>query len=422
MHPQDLRAHPNLLAPHYSRFRVAERVLLTGHSHQAWPDRARDGLLRSFDDAADRVDGKWEPAFQAAERVREGYARLLDDHPGNIALSASTHDLLVRWLSALPLREKPRVVTTTGEFHAIRRQLARLEEEGLEVVRVPVDPVDSLAERVASEVDDQAAAALISSVLFENARIVPGLDRLAEACRRTGVPLLVDAYHHLNVVPFSIRELGLEDAFVTGGGYKYCQLGEGNGFLRFPPDTTLRPVITGWFAEFGAVVLGEDKSQSDLELHSRGVASDPAPEGPGRHVRGPVAYGPGPARFAGATYDPASHYRGAEVFAFFRDEGLDPAFLREVSRHQVGLLAEGFDALDLDPRLVTRDRSQPLEETGGFLALRSAHAGRLEKHLRERGVWTDHRNDILRLGPAPYLSDRQIQDGLAALGEAVQRL
>ena len=48
----DFRHTPNALAPHYARFRVAERLLLTGHSHQAWPDagvgivlsrRGRDG-------------------------------------------------------------------------------------------------------------------------------------------------------------------------------------------------------------------------------------------------------------------------------------------------------------------------------------------------------------------------------------------
>lgn len=413
--PEELRRDPNPLAAHYSRFRVSERVLLTGHSHQAWPDRSREGLLRSWDDSAERVDGKWEPAFREADRVREGYARLLDDDPGNIALAAATHDLVVRWLSALPLRERPRVVTTAGEFHAIRRQLARLEEEGLEVVRAPVDPVDSLAERMAGELDDRTAAALVSSVLFENARIVPGLDRLAEACRHRGVPLLVDAYHHLNVVPFSVRELGLEDAYVTGGGYKYCQLGEGNAFLRFPPDTALRPVVTGWFAEFGGVVLGEGNSQSD---HDMGDSQVGAVEGD----TGSVPYAPGPARFAGATYDPASHYRAAEAFAFFQDQELEPALLREVSRHQVGLLARRFDDLDLDPSVISRDREQPLERTAGFLALRSPDAGRLEALLRDRGVWVDHRHDILRLGPAPYLSDRQIEDGIAALGEVVLEL
>ncbi len=36
--PADLYRTPNALAPHYRHFRVAERLLLTGHSHQAWPD------------------------------------------------------------------------------------------------------------------------------------------------------------------------------------------------------------------------------------------------------------------------------------------------------------------------------------------------------------------------------------------------
>ena len=43
-----------------------------------------------------------------------------------------------------------------------------------------------------------------------------------------------------------------------------------------------------------------------------------------------VVYGEGPARFAGATYDPTSHYRAAAVFDFFEKRGLTPALLREV--------------------------------------------------------------------------------------------
>ncbi|OFW12343.1 MAG: hypothetical protein A3H29_18710 [Acidobacteria bacterium RIFCSPLOWO2_02_FULL_67_21] len=76
------------------------------------------------------------------------------------------------------------------------------------------------------------------------------------SCTRAGAAFLVDAYHHLNVVPFDLRALGLLDAFVTGGGYKYCQLGEGNAFLRVPPDRRMRPVLTGWFAEFHALEEG----------------------------------------------------------------------------------------------------------------------------------------------------------------------
>jgi len=58
------------LARHYTRFDVAGRLLLTGHSHQAWPDVALEGQLEAFEDAARLADKKWERAFARAERVR----------------------------------------------------------------------------------------------------------------------------------------------------------------------------------------------------------------------------------------------------------------------------------------------------------------------------------------------------------------
>src|SRR6185295_2926079 len=137
----DLTRRPNALASHYSRFRVAERMLLTGHSHQAWPDVAREGQIEAWDDAAAQVDDKWDRAATMADRVRAGFARLLGAAPGEITLGENTHELVVRFLSALPLAKKPRLVTTDGEFHSIRRQLDRLAEAGvLEVTKVAAHP------------------------------------------------------------------------------------------------------------------------------------------------------------------------------------------------------------------------------------------------------------------------------------------
>jgi kynureninase len=133
-----------------------------------------------------------------------------------------------------------------------------------------------------------------------------------------------------------------------------------------------------------------------------------------------VPYGQGGDRFAGATYDPTSHYRAVAVFDFFRDHGLTPALLREVSQHQVALLAATFDALDLDPAIVRRDHETPLDEVGGFLALRSPVAASLVRRLHARGVRTDARGEVLRFGPAPYLSDRQVRDAVGILGEVVR--
>src|SRR5262245_47670827 len=170
----DLALPVNPLAQHYSRFDVGTpgRLLLTGHSHQAWPDVGFDAQQRAWLVAAQMVDEKWEVAAIRATEVRRHWSRLLNDRAGEVALGQNTHELVTRLLSALPLRTRPRLVTTDGEFHTIRRQLDRLAGEGLEVVKVPARPADSLAERLAAAVTDTTACVLVSSVLYETAEIV----------------------------------------------------------------------------------------------------------------------------------------------------------------------------------------------------------------------------------------------------------
>ena len=390
--PEEFRMSPNPIAGRYSRFGVADRLLLTGHSHQAWPDVGFEGQQRAWLDAAELVDEKWDAVAERTEVVAAGYRRLFGGCDGDMTIDANTHALVVRFLSALSLRDRPRIVTTRAEFHTVRRQLDRLAEEGVEVVKVPEAPLATLAERVAAEVDDRTSCAMVSSVLYGSGLIVPGLHMVADACARHGAELLVDAYHHLNVVPFD--PAGLERAFLVGGGYKYCQLGEGVCVMRVPADCDLRPVVTGWFSEFGEVAEAK--------------------------VPGEVRYGRGAARFAGSTFDPTSHYRAARVFGFFSEEGLDVPLLRAVSQHQLDVLIDTFLGMDVDPSVASLDDSVPRSSRAGFLALRSPVAGALSRALRERGVRTDFRGEMLRFGPAPYLSDAQVRAAMEALGDTLR--
>jgi selenocysteine lyase/cysteine desulfurase len=124
-----------------------------------------------------------------------------------------------------------------------------------------------------------------------------------------------------------------------------------------------------------------------------------------------VEYGPGPARFAGATYDFTSHYRGAAVFKFFKEQGLTVEKLRELSQHQVRTLAPG---LAFEPDV-------PITGLAGFLAFPSAEAPRLHEALKQEGIGTDYRGATLRLGPAPYLTDNQLCGATAVLRDARRR-
>jgi kynureninase len=154
----------------------------------------------------------------------------------------------------------------------------------------------------------------------------------------------------------------------------------------------MRPIDTGWFAEFG-----------ELEETTRA---------------GEVAYGRGGRRFAGATYDPTSHYRAGAVFRFHTEQGLSPEALRALSQQQTSQLVDAIDALDLDP---SRIQVAPMarERRAGFVALQCAEAARLARALAERGVWCDARGSWLRLGPAPYVTGEQLASAAAHLAAVV---
>ena len=85
-------------------------------------------------------------------------------------------------------------------------------------------------------------------------------------------------------------------------------------------------------------------------------------------------------------------------------------------------LAGLVDALPVPESVLTRDRATPRERFGGFLALVSPHAETIARELASDGVLTDARGRYLRLGPAPYLSDAQLEEAVGRLSGVVERI
>jgi selenocysteine lyase/cysteine desulfurase len=423
----------------YSRFLIGGRVLLTGHSHQAWPDAAREALLASFDDAARFVDDKWDEAvFPRMKAVGEGVlARMGFDAGDAIAFGKNTHELVYRLVTCLPLRERPRIVTTRSEFHSLRRQLTRLEEEGVQVTWVEAQPRADLADRILAAIEPGTAMLAMSAVLFDDGFVVPRIGEIAAKAVGVGAIALIDAYHAFNVVPIDWGP-ARDRLYVTAGGYKYAGFGEGVCWLRFPSDSTLRPVYTGWYADFGV-----------LDRHHGGPTpvslGNPAgvPQTPPARADTAVRYGPGGARFAGATFDPSAIYRAHAVLAHWDRFGLTPERLRAISRRQTRRILDRLDAHGLGDRVMSpRDDAR----RGGFVAVRATPAGptglstmgappapqtppappptprgaeAIVRRLRAEGVLVDARNETLRLGPGPYLTDDEIDRGVEAVARAL---
>lgn len=376
------------LQPYYREFNVSERILLSGHSHQAWPDVAKQGVLDCFNDAAKHIDDKWELAFEKAEKVRAFYRSLMHDFNGQIALGQSTHELILRFLSDLDCFKKKKkapikIVTTDGEFHSMRRQLDRLKELDINIEVVPTQPSDTLASRIIDKLDHSTDAVMVSAVFFATSQIFKHIGEVANAATSLSIPCLVDAYHAINVIEFDLEQWQLQNAFIIGGGYKYCQAGEGNCFMRIPHDYHGSPVITGWFAEFETL----------------------------DQMTGKVNYGRGQGAFSGSTYDPTSHYRAAAVFDFFNQQGLTAQLLATINKQQVSRLWQGIESLNIPTNILVLPEHD-IQDNAGFLSLTTPHAEKWVKLLGSKGIQTDSRGNQLRLGPAPYVSNAQIDFAL----------
>lgn len=361
-----------------------DRLHFAAHSHHLWPDVSYDAQLTAWDDANTHADNKWNLIFGTVIPASQNHvARLLGlPDPDSIIFTSNTHDLLLRIVSAV--ENKPvRILTTDGEFHSFRRQSQRWEETGEVVVtRIPLEPVDSFQQRFY-----EAAKAgghdliFVSQVFFRTGNLSGDLTALADLSKPEGPWLVIDGYHGFMAVPTDLSAIH-DRVFYLAGGYKYAMAGEGACFLHAPAGFGPRPVITGWFAEFG-----------DLE-------------GP----KGGVGYRTDGGRFWGATFDVSALYRFNAVQDMLAQEGLS---VSDLNAHSLGLQRAFQDALQekSDHVLATAEWLNPVidgQAHARFLALRHPQASQIKAALQAQNIVTDVRDDVIRFGFAPYQDEADL--------------
>lgn len=365
----------------FSRSLAAEpgRLHMAAHSHHPWPDVSRDAQIAAWDDAARLLDRKWDKVMGEVWPEAQGHvaAELNLPSPDTLVFASNTHALLVALVSAVE-RRPVRVLTTDGEFHSARRQLQRWAEAGdIVVERVAAAPFDDFPERFAAA----AAAAggydlvLVSHVFFGTGRVFDAVLDLAELARSGGPWLLIDGYHGFMATPTDLGPVA-DRAFYTAGGYKYAMSGEGVGFLHAPPGYGARPVVTGWYAEFGALT------------------------GP----PGGVGYAADATRFLGATFDPSGLYRFNAVRRMLAAEGLTTAavcdHVEALKARLLEAMADGGAGRLREAELLNPPRAG--RSNARFLAFRHPEAAAWNAALAEAGVVADVRGDVLRVGLGLY--------------------
>lgn len=363
----------------FSRFLQADpdRLHFAAHSHHPWPDVSHEAHSRTWADAAELMDDKWEHIFgTVVPRARGRIARSLklagDD---TIAFAPNTHEFVVRLFSCF---EPPvRILTTDAEFHSFHRQSRRWEEAGVAAVeRVPAEPFESFADRFTQAArTGEYDLIYLSHVFFDSGYVVPTIDRIVSSVSDEKTFFVIDGYHSFMALPVDLSTIQ-ERVFFIAGGYKYAMSGEGACFMHCPPGYGERPMNTGWYASFGL-----------LE------------EGPGDSV----PYARDASRFSGATHDSSGIYRMDAVLAWLESEGVGPDDIRS---HVAELQALFLERVERPPGTLT----PPSElERGSFLTFQSPNARHYYRSLHDRRVITDYRGDRLRIGFGIYQSPEDVE-------------
>ncbi|MFN3558276.1 MAG: aminotransferase class V-fold PLP-dependent enzyme [Brevundimonas sp.] len=361
-----------------------ERLHFAAHSHHLWPDASFDGQVQAWVEANRFADRKWDLIF--GEVIPEAQAHVAKElnlpSPDSVVFATNTHEFLLRIVSGV--ETKPvRILSSDGEFHSFRRQGERWEEAGEAVItRIPLHPFDTFETRfVEAARGGGFDLIVISQVFFRTGQMFGGIEALAELARPEGPWVVIDGYHGFMATPTDLSAVA-DRIFYVSGGYKYAMSGEGLGFLHAPDGFCPRPVITGWFAEFGNLTG--------------------PPEG--------VQYRADAGRFWGATLEATPFYRFNGVRRMLDKAGLTTA---DVAAHARGLIQAFQTAIEAGQagRLDKAELLNPIDDEGPrarFLAMRHPDAQTWRKRLLDAGVVTDVRDDVIRFGFGLYQDEADV--------------
>ena len=378
---------------YYSHF-LSQRpgwLHFASHSHHFWPDVSRDAHLRYWDDSARLADEKWEFIFseQIPQAQRHIARHLKLAHPEQIVFAPNTHELIFRLFSCLPFMEggMTRILTSDSEFHSCRRQLLRLQElEQVEVRMIPSEPFASFRERFGQQLAKQSYDLVFLSRVFFNSGVqVPNWEKVLDSlCANVGI-VVIDDYHGFLAIPLDLSAYQNQIYYVAGN-YKYAQGGEGACFLYSPPHSRLRPVYTGWFADFAGL---EQPVQDQVDYDRTGL------------------------RFAGATMDCAAIYRFNAVANWLKQMNLDvPAIHAYVQQLQQAFICQmelhNHPLINMDNLIY-----HYLKQHGHFFTFSLSsqqQAQNLLKELKKHQVIVDARDNRLRFGFGLYQDKTDIEE------------
>jgi selenocysteine lyase/cysteine desulfurase len=178
----------------------------------------------------------WEPWCESTERARAAFARLVSVHVEDVAIGATTSELVGLVAASLP--DEASVLVPEGDFSSLVFPWTSQARRGIRAVEAPLA---SLADAVTPDIDVVAF-----SVVQSSNGVVADVDAVVAAAHDAGALTVADATQACGWLPLDASRFDM----VACSGYKWLLSPRGVAFAYLGErlQRTTAPLHAGWYA------------------------------------------------------------------------------------------------------------------------------------------------------------------------------
>jgi cysteine desulfurase len=183
---------------------------------------------------------------KAVDDARDQVAALINSDPRDIIFTAGgteADNMAIRGITIASQKDRPRIIVSSIEHHAILQTAESLAEQGIvELKVIPVDEGGQVRHEVLSAlIDDNTALVSVMHANNETGVIQP-IEAISAICRERGIPFHSDTVQSAGKLPIDVEAMHI-NALALAGHKLYGPKGVGALYLR--KHQAMESIITG---------------------------------------------------------------------------------------------------------------------------------------------------------------------------------
>jgi selenocysteine lyase/cysteine desulfurase len=229
-----------------------------------------------------RKEHPWEITpdkfFSGAEEFRTTAAQLIDAMPDCMAIVPSASYGIATAAVSLPVSKGQHILVLDEQFPSNYYPWQRLAEDRGATLKVVAWPEDGdWTSAVLNSLTDHVAIAALPNVQWTSGGKLE-LVRIAEACRKIGIALVLDLTQSLGALPFSVRDV--QPDFAVAANYKWLMGPYTTGLLYVAPKWHVgRSLEENWIVranarDFASLILYTDAYDQGARRFDMGERSN----------------------------------------------------------------------------------------------------------------------------------------------------